>query len=420
MTFKKPGTLNPYNRSLSSGGSSGGEAALLALKGSSLYDAFFRHASLSNSYPQDLPLASARVSHPHPLFAHFAYPPACFCSPDIGGSIRIPGAFCGVYSLRPSFGRFPTWNTRSGMPGQEAINSVNGPLSRSLSALITYSEAVINGGQPWTLDPKIVAIPWRKVELPQKLSFGLIKHDGVVRPHPPVERALDTVVEALKKAGHEVVEFEPYEHEKGAWLLAVRRLSSILLLIELFLLHLTLAYQKCFHADGGVSIRTALEASGEPWPLGLQDYQSGTVFHPSTYEMWQLQLQRSEYMKTYLDHWTASKATTSTGRPVDFVLSPVTPYAACKHDTYEYVGYTGVWNGASCFLPLRSLSCKLTHCYKSALKQSSTTQQPPYQSSALPRTSTFVHPHTTHTSQNPSRTSGSGARTSQKTLSVRP
>lgn len=115
------------------------------------------------------------------------------------------------------------------MPGQEAINSVNGPLSRSLSALVSYSEAVINGGQPWTLDPKMVAIPWREVELPQKLSFGLIKHDGVVRPHPPVDRALDVVVEALKKAGHEIVEFEPYEHEKGAWLLAVRRVLLALL-----------------------------------------------------------------------------------------------------------------------------------------------------------------------------------------------
>lgn len=63
--------------------------------------------------------------------------------------------------------------------------------------------------------------------------------------------------------------------------------------------------------------------------------------------MWQLQLGKTGYMKEYLDHWMATKRRTTTGREIDFLLSPTTPYAACPHDTYEYVGYTGVWNGAS-------------------------------------------------------------------------
>lgn len=59
-------TTNPKNRNLSCGGSSGGEGALIALKGS----------------------------------------PAGFGT-DIGGSIRIPAAFNGLYGLRPSAGRMP-------------------------------------------------------------------------------------------------------------------------------------------------------------------------------------------------------------------------------------------------------------------------------------------------------------------------
>lgn len=59
-------TTNPKNRSLSAGGSSGGEGALISLKGS----------------------------------------PVGFGT-DIGGSIRIPAAFCGLYGLRPSAGRLP-------------------------------------------------------------------------------------------------------------------------------------------------------------------------------------------------------------------------------------------------------------------------------------------------------------------------
>ena len=57
---------NPKNRLLSAGGSSGGEGALVGLKGS----------------------------------------PLGFGS-DIGGSVRIPAAFSGTYGLRPSSGRVP-------------------------------------------------------------------------------------------------------------------------------------------------------------------------------------------------------------------------------------------------------------------------------------------------------------------------
>ena len=59
-------TWNPKNRHLSCGGSSGGEGALISLKGS----------------------------------------PVGFGT-DIGGSIRIPAAFNGLYGLRPSSGRLP-------------------------------------------------------------------------------------------------------------------------------------------------------------------------------------------------------------------------------------------------------------------------------------------------------------------------
>jgi amidase len=59
-------TLNPRNNKLGSGGSSGGDAALIALKGSPIG-----------------PLS------------------------DIGGSIRAPAAFNGLYSIRPSSERIP-------------------------------------------------------------------------------------------------------------------------------------------------------------------------------------------------------------------------------------------------------------------------------------------------------------------------
>ena len=37
-----------------------------------------------------------------------------------------------------------------------------------------------------------------------RLAFGILRHDGAITPHPPVQRALDIVVDTLKKLGHEV------------------------------------------------------------------------------------------------------------------------------------------------------------------------------------------------------------------------
>ena len=42
-----------------------------------------------------------------------------------------------------------------------------------------------------------------------------MKWDGMHMPHPPIQRGIEIVVHALKNAGHEVVEWEPYQHQRG-------------------------------------------------------------------------------------------------------------------------------------------------------------------------------------------------------------
>jgi len=167
---------NPLHKKLSPGGSSGGEGALIAFKAS--------------------PLGVGT---------------------DIGGSIRIPAAWCHLYGLKPSFGRFPTWGGKSGIPGQEYILAVNGPMSGSLQSVRLYCEAVLSDRvAPWNLDHKCVPIPWRKNIIPpgRKLRFGLVgSDDGMVTCHPPVERALNMVKKALEGQGHEVVPWPTDDHK---------------------------------------------------------------------------------------------------------------------------------------------------------------------------------------------------------------
>lgn len=169
--------MNPLNRHLTSGGSSGGESALIAFCGS--------------------PLGVGT---------------------DIGGSLRIPAACTGIFTLRPSFGRFTTQRCTSGLAGQEAVASVNGPMARTLEDIALYSEAVIDA-QPWLVDPKCIPIPWRHVEPKRRLKIAALWNDGVVAPTPPVARALKVTVEKLKAAGHEIVDWDPRLHAKAIELL---------------------------------------------------------------------------------------------------------------------------------------------------------------------------------------------------------
>ncbi|KAI3336347.1 amidase [Xylariaceae sp. AK1471] len=262
-------TVSPLNRKLTSGGSSGGESALIMFKGS--------------------PLGVGT---------------------DIGGSLRIPAACTGIFTLRPSFGRFPTLGCRSGLPGQEAVQSVNGPMTRSLADLEYYSKTIVDA-EPWHTDPRCLPIPWRSVSLPSKLKIAVMWHDGMVLPTPPVTRALRHAVEKLRGAGHELVDWSPEDQRQGTRLLG-----------------------RMFLADGGKAIARELAKTGEPLRPEMEGY--GNAHELGALEYWHLHLERQELQKRYLDRWKKAD--------IDAILCPVTPYSTVENGKFRHVGYTGVYN----------------------------------------------------------------------------
>ncbi|GLI76886.1 hypothetical protein PoHVEF18_005164 [Penicillium ochrochloron] len=162
--------VNPLNRNLISGGSSGGESSLLAARGSALG-----------------------------------------IGTDLGGSIRIPASLCGLYGLSPTPGRHPY---ERGSPGQDIIRSVAGPMSCSLATIERYMEA-LPCASPWELDQHTAPVPWRRSMASLKakrLRIGFLVDDGVVKVQPPIARAVREVVAALKAAGHEVFEWDSSSH----------------------------------------------------------------------------------------------------------------------------------------------------------------------------------------------------------------
>lgn len=128
---------------------------------------------------------------------------------DVGGSIRIPSAFCGLYGLRPSYNRVPYAGTTNSMEGQEAIYSVLGPMSASLDGLAVFMKAMASA-KPWLHDPLALRLPWSASEYAlaehgggKRLCFAILSDDGYCKPHPPYIRALQKTKEALEAAGHE-------------------------------------------------------------------------------------------------------------------------------------------------------------------------------------------------------------------------
>jgi aspartyl-tRNA(Asn)/glutamyl-tRNA(Gln) amidotransferase subunit A len=159
-------TRNPYDLELTPGGSSGGAAAALALGIG--------------------PLALGS---------------------DGAGSIRVPAAWTGVFGLKPSFGRVPSFPPSVFMP-----HSVVGPLARDVESAALMLSVM---SQPESRDPYALPYAFDMERASQGDVGGLrigVTSDFGMRS-PPVEAAIAMAVNAaaeqLERAGATVVEARP-------------------------------------------------------------------------------------------------------------------------------------------------------------------------------------------------------------------
>lgn len=121
---------------------------------------------------------------------------------DIGGSIRVPSSFCGVYGHKPSFGTIPTFGYLDHPSSHRNVADVNvfGPIARSVDDLELLL-GLLAGPSPDD------AAAWR-LELPASRATDLADFrvaawldDEFCPVDPAVGDVLTAAVEALERAG---------------------------------------------------------------------------------------------------------------------------------------------------------------------------------------------------------------------------
>ncbi|KAH7179331.1 amidase signature domain-containing protein [Fusarium flagelliforme] len=241
---------------------------------------------------------------------------------DLGGSIRMPAHLMGLYGFKPSSPRLPYYGVPVTTDGQEHVPSSIGPLARSMSSIHDVTKEIILQ-EPWTQDCRCVPIPWRQNAyddvLNRKLTIGIIRDDGVVKPHPTISRVLEETVTALRSAGHEVIEWIPDRH------------AEVIEVMDAY-----------FTVDGLEDVRRDVEVGGEPFITAVQTLvDRGKAI--SVFEYWQLNKRKRELQQAYLEKWNNS-ISEKTGRVVDALITPALVHAAVPHNSIKWVGYTKVWN----------------------------------------------------------------------------
>ena len=141
----------------------------------------------------------------------------CFASlgTDTGGSIRLPGSFCGIIGMKPTYGRI----SRYGQIAYASSLDQIGPLTHSVedAALICQvlsgKDAFDSSASSQAVEDWVKPLREKSVSSAQGLRVGVPKEyfiDGIA---PEVKTAIESMIEKLKSEGAQIVPVSFAAHE---------------------------------------------------------------------------------------------------------------------------------------------------------------------------------------------------------------
>ena len=121
---------------------------------------------------------------------------------DIGGSVRLPAAWCGLVGLKPSLGRVPI--------DPPYVGRVAGPLTRTVDDAALMMSVLSRPDRRDGMSLPAHEINWKTLEKsPRKLRIGLMLDPGVGQPlEKPVREVAVKAAKAFESAGAVVTEVD--------------------------------------------------------------------------------------------------------------------------------------------------------------------------------------------------------------------
>lgn len=230
-------TANPWNSSITPGGSSGGAAASVAV-------------------------GMGCIAHGN----------------DLGGSLRYPAYCCGVTTIRPSLGRVPAFNPsmQTERPPITQTMSVQGPIARSVADVKLALQVM---SQRSSDDPL-----WQGSSNSQRRRESSLRIAYCTNPFPDgvdaeVEKAMEIAIAGLRECGANLIECAPPKAQEIALLW-----GQLLFTESKFLLNDTI------NEHGSDKINQVLSAYGEHFgQLDLPGFISGLaqrIYYQRLWSQW--------------------------------------------------------------------------------------------------------------------------------------
>jgi Asp-tRNA(Asn)/Glu-tRNA(Gln) amidotransferase A subunit family amidase len=276
--------MNPVNRLMTAGGSSGGEGVIVAMKG-------------------------------------------CMIGwgTDVGGSIRVPAMCNGVYGFKPSNGRIPYGNqaqTTTEGSGRLGVQAVAGPIGRCMEDIDLVMHEIVPISNMWGEDclPGTWSPTLSRSGSGKNGEFviGVLRSDGNCELLPPISKILTEVGQKLRTVrGVEVIELPTPQ----AW----TKCQSLM--------------SKLMGIDGGTVMTDMIDSSGEPVVPWMQTRMR--VGSPkSLREVAELQTRRAVLEQKMLEVWNETDSNGAKRRRIDAIICPLAAHPVPEIERYNAVGYT--------------------------------------------------------------------------------